>query len=115
MATQLQLRRGNTAQTSVFTGVIAEVTVDTDKKTIVVHDGVTVGGFPLALEQVASGDASAALGKANSAFDQANLAFNKANSANILAQQAFDAANSAVTSGQAHVGAGLISVTPRPG
>ena len=31
MATQLQLRRGNTAQTVVFTGAVAEVTVDTDK------------------------------------------------------------------------------------
>jgi hypothetical protein len=44
MATQLQLRRGNTAQTAVFTGAIAEVTVDTDQKTVVVHDGTTVGG-----------------------------------------------------------------------
>ena len=43
MATQLQLRRGNTAQTAVFTGALAEVTVDTDKKTVIVHDGVTPG------------------------------------------------------------------------
>jgi predicted TIM-barrel enzyme len=45
MATQLQLRRGNTAQTVVFTGAVAEVTVDTDQDTVVVHDGVTVGGY----------------------------------------------------------------------
>lgn len=44
MATQLQLRKGNTAQTAVFTGALAEVTVDTDQKTVVVHDGTTVGG-----------------------------------------------------------------------
>jgi hypothetical protein len=44
MATQLQFRRGNTAQTAVFTGALAEVTVDTDQKTVVVHDGTTVGG-----------------------------------------------------------------------
>jgi hypothetical protein len=44
MATQLQLRQGNTAQTAVFTGVIAEVTVDTDQKTLTIHDGTTVGG-----------------------------------------------------------------------
>ena len=47
MSKQVQLRRGSTAQHSTFTGVEAEVTVDTDKKTLVVHDGSTVGGIPL--------------------------------------------------------------------
>lgn len=47
MARQLQLRKGTTAQHSTFTGALAEVTVDITKKTVVVHDGVTVGGFPL--------------------------------------------------------------------
>ena len=46
MATQVQLRRGNTAQTSTFTGATAEITIDTDKETVVVHDGSTAGGFP---------------------------------------------------------------------
>jgi hypothetical protein len=41
MPTQLQLRRGTTAQTAIFTGAVAEVTVDTDKNTLVVHDGST--------------------------------------------------------------------------
>jgi hypothetical protein len=50
MATQVQLRRGNTAQTSTFTGAVAEITVDTDKKTLVVHDGTTAGGIPLATQ-----------------------------------------------------------------
>lgn len=44
----LQLRRGTTAEHSAFTGLVGEVTIDTDKDTIVVHDGSTVGGFPLA-------------------------------------------------------------------
>jgi hypothetical protein len=44
MSTQLQLRRGTTAQTAIFTGAVAEVTVDTDKNTLVIHDGVTQGG-----------------------------------------------------------------------
>lgn len=44
----LQLRRGTTTQHSTFTGLSGEVTVDTDKKTIVVHDGSTAGGIPLA-------------------------------------------------------------------
>ena len=47
MATQVQFRRGSTSQTSTFTGASAEVTVDTDKNTCVVHDGTTTGGFAL--------------------------------------------------------------------
>jgi hypothetical protein len=43
-----QRRRGTTAQHASFTGLNAELTVDTDKKTVVVHDGSTAGGFPLA-------------------------------------------------------------------
>jgi len=48
MAKRLQLRGGTTSQHSTFTGALREVTVDTDKDTLVVHDGATVGGFPLA-------------------------------------------------------------------
>ena len=48
MAKKLQLRRGTTSQHSSFTGAVGEVTVDTDKKTAVVHDGSTAGGVPLA-------------------------------------------------------------------
>lgn len=50
MATILQLRRGTSTQHSTFTGAVGEVTVDTTKKTIVVHDGSTAGGSPLATE-----------------------------------------------------------------
>ena len=51
MAIQTTFRRGNTLQHSTFTGALAELTVDTDKKVIVVHDGSTVGGFPLVKAQ----------------------------------------------------------------
>ena len=44
-ATQVQFRRGTTAETTVFTGAIGEVTVDTDTDSLVVHDGVTAGGI----------------------------------------------------------------------
>ena len=44
MSTQFQLRRGNTSQVSAFTGAIGELTVDTDVKTIRLHDGSTPGG-----------------------------------------------------------------------
>jgi len=50
MAKLLKLRRGTTSQHSSFTGAEGEVTVDTDKETLVVHDGSTAGGIPLALE-----------------------------------------------------------------
>ena len=48
MATAIQRRRGNTAQHASFTGLAGEITIDTDKNTVVVHDGVTAGGYPLA-------------------------------------------------------------------
>ena len=50
MATQVQFRRGTTAETLAFTGAIGEVTVDLTKNTTVVHDGITAGGFPLLRE-----------------------------------------------------------------
>ena len=43
-----QRRRGTTAQHASFTGLLGELTVDTDKKVVVVHDGSTAGGVPLA-------------------------------------------------------------------
>lgn len=46
MASELKHRRGTTAQHSNFTGAIGEFTYDTDKKSIVTHDGTTLGGFP---------------------------------------------------------------------
>ncbi len=67
MATILQLRRGTTVQHSTFTGAVGEVTVDTTKDTVVVHDGTTAGGFPLARESaiadfITLGDLSAGTG-----------------------------------------------------
>lgn len=50
MATQVQFRRGTTAEHSTFTGAIGEVTVDLSKNTTVIHDGVTIGGYPLLRE-----------------------------------------------------------------
>ena len=48
MAKLLKLRRGTTSQHSSFTGAEGEVTVDTDKESLVVHNGSTAGGFPIA-------------------------------------------------------------------
>ena len=50
MSTQIQRRRGTTVEHSTFTGAVGETTVDTDKDVVVVHDGTTLGGHPLAKE-----------------------------------------------------------------
>ncbi len=47
MAKLLKLRRGSTSQHSSFAGAEGECTVDTDKDTLVIHDGSTNGGFPV--------------------------------------------------------------------
>ena len=47
MTTQVQFRKGTTTEHAQFTGANAEITVDTKKKTAVVHDGTDVGGFEL--------------------------------------------------------------------
>lgn len=52
MSFAFQRRRGTTSQHSTFTGLVGELTVDTDKDTVVVHDGSTAGGFPLAKEKL---------------------------------------------------------------
>ena len=54
MAKLLKLRRGTTTQHGSFTGAEGEVTVDTDKETLVVHDGSTAGGHPVAAEDMAN-------------------------------------------------------------
>jgi hypothetical protein len=50
MSIAIQFRRGTTTNHSSFAGLVGEVTVDTTKKTLVVHDGTTLGGTPLSKE-----------------------------------------------------------------
>jgi hypothetical protein len=45
MPAQVQFRRGTTVQHSTFTGAVGEVTLDTTKQTLIVHDGSTAGGI----------------------------------------------------------------------
>ena len=47
MPTQVQFRRGTTAQNNSFTGAIGEISVNTSNNTLRVHDGTTQGGFEL--------------------------------------------------------------------
>jgi hypothetical protein len=102
MATQIQWRRGSTAQTASFTGAVGEATVDTSKNTFVIHDGITAGGFPLARESALSANAS----QIQASFNQANIAFIAATSAGIYANGAFVSSNTIqtyVTSANANI------------
>jgi hypothetical protein len=44
MPTQVQFRRGTTAQNNNFTGATGEISIDTSTNAIRVHDGITAGG-----------------------------------------------------------------------
>src|SRR6185436_8506734 len=44
MPKQVRVRRGTTTQHASFTGADGELTVDTNKRALVLHDGVTPGG-----------------------------------------------------------------------
>ena len=54
MATQVQFRRGSTAQNNTFTGAEGELSVDTTIKTLRVHDGATQGGFEMAKKDLSN-------------------------------------------------------------
>lgn len=47
MATQLQFRRGTSAQNNSYTGLVGEISLDTDTNNIRIHDGSTAGGAEL--------------------------------------------------------------------
>ena len=54
MAKLLKLRSGSTSDHGSFTGAEGEVTVDTTKDTLVVHDGSTVGGHEMLREDMSN-------------------------------------------------------------
>ena len=58
MATQVQFRRVTTGEHSGFTGAVGEVTVDTEKKVVCIHDATTAGGFPLLREDFSNSNLS---------------------------------------------------------
>lgn len=70
----VQQFRGTTAQHATYTGPPGELTVDTDKKVVVVHDGSTAGGHPMASANVLK----VAYDKAVEAKDTADAALPKA-------------------------------------
>jgi hypothetical protein len=54
MTAQVQLRRGTTVQHATFTGALGEVTLDTDKDILVIHDGSVVGGVAKVVTETAT-------------------------------------------------------------
>ena len=59
MAKQLQLRKGTTTEHNSFTGAVGELTYDTQKKQLRVHDGDTVGGHVVgAVEDTLTSDSA---------------------------------------------------------
>lgn len=50
MAVHVQLHRGTTAQNDAYTGLEGEITVDTEKHAVRVHDGSTAGGYSVATD-----------------------------------------------------------------
>jgi len=86
MAKLLKLRRGTTSQHGSFTGAEGEVTVDTDKETLVVHDGSTAGGHPVAAEDMANVSSANIIGRlANDSITNAKIATNAVNADSIAA------------------------------
>jgi hypothetical protein len=120
MPTQVQFRRGNTAQVQAFTGAVGEIAIDTQRKQISLQDGSTSGGIYVARQDFTQAAFNTANSAANgtyatAAFDTANAAFSKANVANttadasyawgntinVFAQGAFSKANIANTTAEA--------------
>jgi len=88
--TKVLLKRGNTVQNDNYTGVSGELTVDTQLKTLRVHDGVTVGGNAIT--------ALGAIGSYSNTNTAAYLASQSITSANIGAFQTFANSNAATQS-----------------
>lgn len=99
MAKRLQLRRGSTVDHSTFTGAIAEVTVDTDKKELVLHDGSTLGGINVPNKNTLA----TSVGASTIGFNPLGI---------ISSTNVQNAINEVVTDLSASTGASLIGNTP---
>lgn len=63
MSIQIQYRGGTTDEHLDFIGASRELTIDLTKNTVVVHDGTTVGGHPIAKENLENVDRQFILAK----------------------------------------------------
>jgi len=109
MATQVQFRRGSTAQNDAFTGAVGELTVDTSLYVLRIHDSVTPGG-------VATVGLSSTQTLTNKTITSLTLSGNVTGTANISSLTGFISASGNITStaniaGGNLVTAGLITAT----
>ena len=68
MAIQVQHRRGTAAAHAGFVGAPGEITATTDTKRLILHDGATVGGIPVARLDEVSSEVMRPVGNANFSF-----------------------------------------------
>jgi hypothetical protein len=86
MAKQVIYRRGTTAEHANFVGANGEITVDTVKHVVIVHDGVTPGGWPVAnTSSISSSLNTLTANAANQAASIIALTANAATQANAIA------------------------------
>jgi len=116
MPTQVQFRRGNTAQNDAFTGAVGEITYDTAAKALRLHDGSTAGGTAVgALTSLASNiipisDNVYTLGNATNRFATLFLAGNTIVLGGLTIRdsgatiQVLDSANNIILSGNTNAG-----------
>ena len=65
MSSRIKFRRGTTTEHATFTGAEGEITVNTTKDTLVVHDGATAGGFEMLRADLDNLDSGTAIPAAN--------------------------------------------------
>ena len=73
MSIQIQIRGGTTLEHANFRGVSREITCDTTKHTVVVQDGQTLGGFPLAREDLSNVEKLSLMDKGIASSDAENF------------------------------------------
>ncbi len=108
--------QSTTGAPSVSSSATANIALNAFNQANLAFNQANTSYGSFAQANLAYDQANSSFGVAVSAFAQANLAFTAANNAvdtwvRNQANAAYDAANSAVTTGQANVGAGLITVT----
>ena len=116
MAKRVQIRRGTTTEHSVFTGAEGECTVDTTKDTLVVHDNMLAGGYPLAREDLSNVSNSVGINQLNFSDGTAGQ-FLKTDGAGNFSFDTVDTSGTAVggdvtgTVANIQIGAGVIGIT----
>ena len=65
MASRIRFRRGTSTEHASFTGAEGEITVNTTKDTIVLHDGVQAGGYEMLRSDLNNLDSGTAIPAVN--------------------------------------------------